>query len=415
RTSWPSHHGGNGYAKKQGTISLSRMIQPLLPLGSWLVGFLLLWGCQSTAPEHQTTDEATIARQEAREDSLELVAAYERQSMIAHAVIPNMETEAVVAEASLDAADDPALWVHPENPDQSILIGSNKKGGLHLYALDGKEIGYFPVGNINNVDVLADFQLGDQSIVLVGGSNRSDQSLDLFQLDPETQQLIDIADGPLKVDGAKMDDVYGFCLYQDLEQNRAYAFINAKNGRVQQFELTATEAGKVSAQKVRDILFDSQVEGMVADPPYHCLYVGEEDAGIWQVPARPEDGSEKVLIEESTEANPNISFDVEGLAIYAKGEGGYLLASSQGNFSYAVFDRMPPHAYLTSFTLASGGQIDGVEETDGIEAISASLGEKYPMGVFIAQDGFNYAGDSIEAQNFKLVDWRAIDSVLQMP
>lgn len=381
--------------------------------GCFILAILFAWGCQSTSENQHQSEEAALARQEAREDSLELVAAYDRQSKISPSAFPALETEAVLAGETLDAADDPAIWINTTAAEQSIIIGSNKKGGLHLYGMDGQELGYFPVGNINNVDVLQEFRVGDQVIALVGGSNRSDQSLDLFQLDPENQQLIDIAEGPLTVDSTEMDDVYGFCFYQDTTEQRSYAFINAKNGRVQQFELLPTAEGRIAINKVRDIVFDSQVEGMVADPVYHTLYVGEEDAGIWKVPARPEGASQKFLIPESSEGNPNISYDVEGLALYAQEAGGYLLASSQGNFSYAVFDRLPPHAYVTSFTLQSRDLLDGVEETDGIEAVSFPLGDRFPMGVFIAQDGFNYDGDSLRAQNFKIVDWRDIDRWLQ--
>lgn len=381
--------------------------------GIYLSSVLFFFGCQSVSRDQPVSEEEQVARQEAREDSLELVAAFKRQDQIPFSAIPAFETEAVKAEESLDAADDPAIWLNPEHPEKSILIGSNKQGGIHLYGMDGAELAYFPVGKINNVDVLSEFRLGEETVALVGGSNRSDQSIDLFLLDPETHQLTDVAADPMKVDTAEMDDVYGFCFYQDTEHQRSYAFINAKNGRVQQFELAATEDGKVAAVKVRDIVFDSQVEGMVADPLYHVLYVGEEDAGVWKVSARPDEGDEKILLAESTEGNPAISFDVEGLTLYTKGEGGYLIASSQGNFSYAVFNRLPPHDYLTSFTLQSGDQVDGVEETDGIEAVSTPLGEQFPMGVFIAQDGFNHDGDSLRAQNFKVVDWREIDVLLQ--
>jgi myo-inositol-hexaphosphate 3-phosphohydrolase len=40
-----------------------------------------------------------------------------------HAVI---ETEAVPSRG--DAADDPAIWIHPDNPAQSLVLGTDKKG-----------------------------------------------------------------------------------------------------------------------------------------------------------------------------------------------------------------------------------------------------------------------------------------------
>jgi 3-phytase len=378
-----------------------------LILGIFL-GLFVLLACKpnDTAPLSET--ENTISRQEARDDSLELVAAYARQALIKNSVPSSLETEAVSSAASLDAADDPALWIHPTEPEQSIIIGSNKKGGLHLYNLEGRELAYFPVGNINNVDVLNDFPLGYQTISLVGGSNRSDQSIDLFSLDPDGPQLEDVADGDLAIDTTKIDDIYGFCFFRSEQTGRSYAFVNGKNGRLQQFELLATESAKVSIRLVREVQFDSQVEGMVADNLYGKLYVGEEDGGIWKLSAEPEGGDAKTLLEMSTESNPNISFDIEGLTLYEKGDDGYLIASSQGNFSYAVFERQDSNAYVTSFVIQANEAVDGVEETDGIEAVSAPLGSAFPQGIFMAQDGFNHEGDSLAAQNFKVVDWREI-------
>jgi hypothetical protein len=38
-----------------------------------------------------------------------------------------------------DAADDPAIWVHPDDPARSLVLGTDKKGGLHAYSLDGRQ------------------------------------------------------------------------------------------------------------------------------------------------------------------------------------------------------------------------------------------------------------------------------------
>ena len=34
-----------------------------------------------------------------------------------------------------DAADDPAIWAHPTDPAQSLVIATDKKAGLYLYCL----------------------------------------------------------------------------------------------------------------------------------------------------------------------------------------------------------------------------------------------------------------------------------------
>jgi len=49
-----------------------------------------------------------------------------------------------------------------------------------------------------------------------------------------------------------------------------------------------------------------------------------------------------------------------------------------------------------------------VEQTDGIDVTSASLGPAFPHGLFVAQDGVNEGGN----QNFKLVPWEAIANAI---
>src|ERR1041385_3346449 len=36
-----------------------------------------------------------------------------------------------------DAADDPAVWIHPHDPALSLILGTDKLGGLHTYNMDG--------------------------------------------------------------------------------------------------------------------------------------------------------------------------------------------------------------------------------------------------------------------------------------
>jgi 3-phytase len=51
---------------------------------------------------------------------------------------------------------------------------------------------------------------------------------------------------------------------------------------------------------------------------------------------------------------------------------------------------------VRSFTV---GTARGIDEADGIDATTATLGPRYPLGLFVAQDGRNGGGD----RNFKLV------------
>ena len=59
--------------------------------------------------------------------------------------------------------------------------------------------------------------------------------------------------------------------------------------------------------------------------------------------------------------------------------------------------------------------VDGVEDTDGLDVVSAPLGPRYPMGLLVVQDGVNLAPDGAEAnQNFKLVSWRDVIDALDL-
>ena len=39
-----------------------------------------------------------------------------------------------------DAADDPAVWIHPQQPELSLILGTDKQGGLHSYNMDGVKL-----------------------------------------------------------------------------------------------------------------------------------------------------------------------------------------------------------------------------------------------------------------------------------
>ena len=139
----------------------------------------------------------------------------------------------------------------------------------------------------------------------------------------------------------------------------------------------------------------TQPEGCVVDPRDGTLYIGEESAGIWAID--PESGNTRMVARAGTGM---LVPDVEGLALAAIGEdGGYLVASSQGDNAFAVY-RLPGVTPVGRFRIGEGA-LGATEETDGIALDPRSFGEAFPDGLFVAQDGINPP----YAQNFKLVGW----------
>lgn len=369
--------------------------------------------CQSSDEKTQHDSHLTDSQKaEAREDSLELAKAIADQNKISLSITPDVETQIIKANSAEDAADDPAIWVHPDNPERSLVFGSNKKGGLAAYDLSGSEVSYYPIGNINNVDVLYQFPLGDSLVSVLGCSNRSTQSINLFIINPADGSLKNIAADSLLLDNNLIDDVYGFCFAHDKTSQKNYTIINGKNGMLQQFEMLGSDNG-IRLELSRSVKFDSQTEGMVADHETGMLYVGEEGRGIWKLSISPDTGSEKHFLSGSDETNPNIVYDIEGLTLFKKGETGFLIASSQGNFSYAVFELEGENRYVNSFKVSGHQNIDGVEETDGLDVVTDSLSPDFPNGLLVLQDGFNYENEQQVPQNFKFVDLKKLLEILK--
>jgi 3-phytase len=319
------------------------------------------------------------------------------------------ETRPVISKQGEDAADDPAIWVNSSDPEKSLIIGTNKKAGLYLYNLSGEEVSFYPLGKVNNVDVRYGFKLADgKQVDLVGASNRSDNSILLLAVDPVNLSLYEISQFKVY---STLNEVYGFTFYHNKTKGRYYAFVVGKDGQTEQWELIPSVDQKVSLKLVRNFSFSTQTEGLTVDDDFGILYAAEERNCIWKVDADPDKSAIKTKVPFSDSLNSRIAYDLEGLAIYyGENHQGYLIASIQGNYSYALFERGGDNRYLGSFTIGDKN-MDGAEETDGLEVSSIPLGEMYPHGILVVQDGFNYEADSMVNQNFKFLGWEDIASL----
>jgi 3-phytase len=321
----------------------------------------------------------------------------------ARTVMPRVETAPVAIYG--DAADDPAIWVHPTDPAKSLVVTTNKKLGLDVHDLAGRRVSSLPIGRVNNVDLRDGFVLGGKPVTLLAASNRTTQGISLLRLDPATRRLVDVADGVIPTGFA---DPYGLCMYRSAKSGNTYVFINDNNetGTMRQWRLIAA-GDKVRAELVRSFEAGSLAEGCVADDATGALYVAEEDVALWRYSAEPDGGTERRAVAKV--APGELTDDAEGLAIWAGPDGtGYIVLSNQGADNYAVFRREGDNALVGYFSVIANDAlgIDGVSETDGLDVTSAPLGPDYPQGLLVVQDGRNI-GPS-EPQNFKYVSWAEV-------
>lgn len=327
-------------------------------------------------------------------------------SQSARSVFASVETEPV---ASInDAADDPAIWVHPSDPSRSLIIGTDKKHGLDVYDLAGKRVQALQDGRMNNVDLRYGFPLAGQQVAIVAATNRTDQTLALYAVDANGR-LSNIAAEKI---ATGLPDPYGLCMYRSAA-GEYFVFANdGDTGHFKQWQLEA-RGDRVGARLVREFAVGSQAEGCAADDGTGALYVAEENVGLWRYSAAPKGGDARTSVDSV--ANGNLTDDAEGVTIfYGPGESGYLIVSSQGSNDYNVYRREGDNEFIGKFAIVSGPEgIDGTSDTDGIDVTSASLGSTFPHGVFVAQDGKNTSPAA--AQNFKLVPWQRIAEALQLP
>jgi myo-inositol-hexaphosphate 3-phosphohydrolase/phosphodiesterase/alkaline phosphatase D-like protein len=343
-------------------------------------------------------------------------------------------------------ADDPAIWVNPNDSGESIIIGVLKDGGLATFNLDGslnQVIAPEEYGSkrYNNVDLVYNFSLNGQTVDLAIATDRNNDTLAIWAIDPTTRQLTEVTSAQLTAAESSIfgiDDgeqtAYGIATYTSPVSGKTYLFVSQREGnQIAQLELIANADGTVAAETVRTLsapippdkeLEDAQFEGMVVDRETGILYAGQEQRGIWKFAAEPDAVTRGQLIEAVQPEGDVLTADVEGLTIYYGANGtGYLLASSQGDSSFAVFDRQGNNQYLGSFVVDDGE--DGVAESDGADVINVPLGDRFPNGLLVVHDGSNEPAvvdlddDEEEVQNlntnFKLIDWEAVANSFATP
>jgi len=292
----------------------------------------------------------------------------------------SLETVPVASED--DAADDSVVVALESGV---LLLGTNKRKGLEVYDASGELVQQLDRGRLNNVDAIFD---GSTDMYLVAASNRTNSTVDVFS----------VSDAEAEVSFAKefsvpLTDAYGLCVSSDS------IFVGDKEGLVIQYSWSGLEQDRYQ--------FDTQTEGCVVDEQDGQLFVGEEGRGIWRVDLA---SAERTLFAAIDGNASGLVADVEGLDLYQSGDARYLVASSQGDHTFIVYD-LDTSAQLTKFRVGPSEQIDGVSETDGI-AIHEGAMPGFPNGALIVQDGVNDDDGVSMNQNFKWIDWQQIQALL---
>ncbi len=295
-----------------------------------------------------------------------------------------------------DRADDPAIWVSDDEGQSSLILGTNKEEGLHVYNLSGDEIQFLDVGAINNVDLRGRYGVA---------SNDEQNSLSWFVITRNARTpVLHIGDTPVET-----VEPYGVCLGQD--ERGLLAAVTYKTGQVEFWRADQGKDADIVATLERSITLPSQLEGCVFDESQGLIFIGEEAFGIWAL-SYADASSDPYVVDRVEDANGLVA-DVEGISIYWAPKGGYLIASAQEADRFVVYDRLPPHKPrgIIAVGPSTDSGVDSVSHTDGLDVVSAAL-PGFPNGLLVVQDDGNPR--SGVDQNFKLVDWTEIIKALEL-
>lgn len=312
-------------------------------------------------------------------------------------------------EANGGDGDDPAIWIHPDQPGQSRIITTTKSEGgkgFGVFNLTGKLLQHSTASEPNNVDIIYGLNVGNRSVDFAYAACRGDNTLCLMEITSQGT-LKNITGGTQSLPEGY--EPYGSCSYLSPRTKRQYLFVNNKDAEYLQYELSATADGILQTTLVRSFIGGSggQVEGCVADEAAGYIFLGEEPSGIWRYEAEPDGLNEGFQIAKV--GDDGLHADVEGLTLITakNGTGGYIMVSSQGISAYLVYERAPPHKHVTTFTVVDNNAkgIDRVTNTDGLTAVPNKLNVDFPLGLIVTHDDVNELpeGGTSDEASFKLL------------
>jgi 3-phytase len=310
---------------------------------------------------------------------------------------------AVTTEQVGDDPDDPAIWVHPTDPAQSLIVATNKVaapgGALVVYDLAGKIVQTISgLDRPNNVDIRQGVLAGPEPVDVAVVTERYRSMLRIYRIDPATRSLTELppAGGIRVFEGEQGEHAapMGIALYKRPADAALFAVVGRAEGPTQgylwQYRLERNAAGNVVAAPVRKFgtfSGNGEIEALLVDDALGYVYGADELAGIRKYHADPDhpDAARELAVFGTT----GYQSDREGLGIYSTGDGvGYLVSTDQidGGSRYILYRREGapgnPHDHSEVVAVIEGG----ADATDGIEVTSLALGPSFPHGLLVAMN-----------------------------
>ena len=323
----------------------------------------------------------------------------------------------VITEEVKHDTDDPAIWIHPTDPSQSLIVGTDKNpedGALCVFDLNGKiqpEKTIRPLLRVNNVDIEYGLMLGGELVDIAVSTERGANKIRVHSL-PDMKE-IDNGGIDVFTDQEERRPM-GISLYKRPSDGTIYAIVGRKSGPAEgylwQYKLEDDGHGNVIGVKVREFGAYSglnEIEAIAVDDPLGYVYYSDEGSGIRKYHADPDaPGAPTELAFFGTVFGPEgFTRDNEGISIYQINDGtGYILVSDQHANKFRIYTREGEaddphnHQFVKSVSVSTN-------ESDGSDVTSIVLDERFPSGLFVAMSDNRtfhyYSWDDIAGDDLK--------------
>lgn len=294
----------------------------------------------------------------------------------------------VITDTTLNDTDDPAIWYNKNNPEQSLILGTDKgdsTGGIFVFTLSGELLDSLSRKNMhrpNNIDIAYGFSFNNSHIDIAVCTERGKNTIRVMSV-PD-MKFIDNGGIPVFVNDS-LKDPMGIALYTN-SKNEIFAFVGRKTGisgqYIHQYKLIDA-GGYVTTEFVRSFGAYSgkkEIEAIAVDNELGYVYYSDELYGVRKYYADAEKGNEQLAFF----ADSGFVQDQEGISIYKYSDGtGFIIVSNQQDNSFYLYPRegteSNPHAHpLQRIVYAK------TVESDGNDILNKPFGKQFPHGIFVA-------------------------------
>lgn len=298
----------------------------------------------------------------------------------------------VITETVRYDTDDPAIWINPENPANSLIIGTDKDvdGALYVFDLQGRVVRDKVVRGLlrpNNVDIAQNVFVGGERVDVAVVSERYAQRLRIYRL----PDMAPVDGGGIPVfEGERAREVMGVALYTRPSDGALFAIVSRSDsfapndGYLHQYRLADDGTGMLRGHFTRAFgqwSGEKEIEAIAVDNERGHVYYSDETWGIHKYLADPlaEDAEDELALF----GQQDFTEDHEGIAVYKREDGsGYLLISDQQANRFNIYaregsaDNPDEHRLLASVPVAA-------MDSDGSDITAVEL-PGFPGGLFVA-------------------------------